>query len=68
MAVDLELLAAQDANFLLDDATPTESGAQGEPDDVMADVWGNLGAQSGVRKQKATNLWSKLNPLLPRMR
>ncbi|KAF4044965.1 hypothetical protein GN244_ATG02671 [Phytophthora infestans] len=37
MAVDLELLAAQDANFLLDDATPTESGAQGEPDDVMAD-------------------------------
>ncbi|KAF1778743.1 hypothetical protein GQ600_20492 [Phytophthora cactorum] len=57
MAVDLELLAAEDADFLLDDAATTESQAGGEPDDAMMGVWGNLEAHGGGGAQAAVAWW-----------
>ncbi|ETM39493.1 hypothetical protein L914_14356 [Phytophthora nicotianae] len=57
MAVDLELLAAEDADFLLDDAATAESPARGEPDDAMMRVWGNLEAQGGGGAQAAAAWW-----------
>ncbi|KAG7389218.1 hypothetical protein PHYPSEUDO_010776 [Phytophthora pseudosyringae] len=53
MAVDLELLAAEDADFLLDDAATTESEARGGPDDAMAGVE----ARGGGGAQAATAWW-----------
>ncbi|KAL3663780.1 hypothetical protein V7S43_011194 [Phytophthora oleae] len=59
MAVDLELLAAEDADFLLDDATTTEAQPLGEPDDAMMGVWGDLEAQGegGTCTQAAAAWW-----------
>ncbi|KAG1687569.1 hypothetical protein DVH05_004766 [Phytophthora capsici] len=57
MAVDLELLAAEDADFLLDDATTTETQALGEPDDAMMGVWGDLEAQGEGGAQAAAAWW-----------
>ncbi|EGZ14678.1 hypothetical protein PHYSODRAFT_428776, partial [Phytophthora sojae] len=57
MAVDLELLAAEDADFLLDDSTASDAQARGEPDDAMAGVWGDLEAQGGGGAQAAAAWW-----------
>ncbi|KAG1694237.1 hypothetical protein DVH05_021893 [Phytophthora capsici] len=57
MAVDLELLAAEDADFLLDDATTTEAQTLGEPDDAMMGVWGDLEAQGEGGAQAAAAWW-----------
>ncbi|KAK1941061.1 hypothetical protein P3T76_007767 [Phytophthora citrophthora] len=57
MAVDLELLAAEDADFLQDDATTTEAQALGEPDDAMMGIWGDLEAQGGGGAQAAAAWW-----------
>ncbi|KAH7491247.1 hypothetical protein PRIC1_014140 [Phytophthora ramorum] len=57
MAVDLELLAAEDADFLLDDSATDHAQARGEPDDAMLGVWGDLEAQGGGGAQSAAAWW-----------
>ncbi|GMF16172.1 unnamed protein product [Phytophthora lilii] len=54
MAVDLELLAAEDADFLQDDA---DAQARAEPDDAMMGVWGDLEAHGGGGAQAAAAWW-----------
>jgi hypothetical protein len=57
MAVDLELLAADDADFLLDDSATADTPAGGEPDDAMMSIWGDLEAQGGGNAQAAAAWW-----------
>ncbi|GMF48254.1 unnamed protein product [Phytophthora fragariaefolia] len=57
MAVDLELLAAADADFLLEDSAAGDAPPRGEPDEALAGVWGELEAQGGGGAQAAAAWW-----------